>query len=42
VDEAAARQAVSAFCIDINASDARIKGNITTVSGWLNTTGSAN
>jgi hypothetical protein len=32
VDEAAARQAVSALCIDINAGDARIKANITTVS----------
>jgi len=31
-DEAAARQAVSALCIDINAGDARIKANITTVS----------
>jgi hypothetical protein len=32
VDEAAARHAVSALCIDINAGDARIKVNITTVS----------
>jgi integrase len=32
VDEAAARQAVSALCIDINAGDARVKANITTVS----------
>jgi hypothetical protein len=32
VDEAAARQAVSALCIDINAGDTRIKANITTVS----------
>lgn len=32
VDEAAARQAVSALCIDINAGDARMKANITTVS----------
>ena len=32
VDEVAARQAVSALCIDINAGDARIKAKITTVS----------
>jgi integrase len=32
VDEAAARQAVSALRIDINAGDARFKANITTVS----------
>ncbi len=32
VDEAAARQAISALCIDINAGDARIKANISTVS----------
>ncbi len=32
VDEAAARQAISALCIDINAGDARIKAKITTVS----------
>ena len=32
VDEAAARHAVSALCIDINAGDVRIKANITTVS----------
>jgi integrase len=32
LDEAAARQAVSALCIDINAGDARVKTNITTVS----------
>jgi hypothetical protein len=32
VDEAAARQMVSALCIDINAGDARTKANITTVS----------
>ena len=31
-DEATARQAVSALCIDITAGDARIKANITTVS----------
>ena len=31
-DEAAARQAVSALCIDINAGDVRTKANITTVS----------
>jgi hypothetical protein len=30
-DEAAARQAVSALCIDINAGDVRLKANITTV-----------
>ena len=32
VGEAAARQAVSALCIDINAGDARVKANVTTVS----------
>jgi len=32
VDEAAARQAVSALCMDINAGDARIKANIATAS----------
>jgi len=32
VDEAAARQAVSALCVHINAGDARIKENISTVS----------
>jgi integrase len=32
VDGVAARQAVSALCIDINAGDARTKANITTVS----------
>lgn len=32
VDKAAARQAVSALCIDINSGDARIKAKITTVS----------
>jgi len=32
VDEAAARQAVSALRIDINAGDARFKAHITTVS----------
>lgn len=31
VDEAAARQAVSALCIDINAGDARINANATTI-----------
>ena len=31
-DEAAARQAVSALCIEINAGDGRIKAKITTVS----------
>ena len=32
VDESAARQAISALHIDINAGDARIKANVTTVS----------
>ena len=32
VDEESARQMVSALCIDINAGDARVKTNITTVS----------
>jgi hypothetical protein len=32
VDEAAARQAVTALCIDINASDARIRANATRIS----------
>lgn len=32
VDEESARQMVSALCIDINAGDARVKANITTVS----------
>ncbi|MGE5109687.1 MAG: hypothetical protein ACM3JB_02435 [Acidobacteriaceae bacterium] len=32
VDEAAARQAISALCVGINAGDARIKASITTVS----------
>jgi integrase len=32
MDEAAARQAVSALCLDINAGDTRIKANITTLS----------
>jgi len=32
VDEAAARQTVSALCIEINAGDARIKAKITTLS----------
>ena len=32
VDQAAARQAVSALCVDINAGDTRVKAHVTTVS----------
>jgi hypothetical protein len=41
VDEAA-RQMVSALCIDINAGDARTKATSPQFPTWLNITGSAN